>query len=245
VLGELSNFELKIAGFGACMIGGYPQKSGGLFEVACAGVEKRLSRPVISTLVSLGGFTAPRAERYLSRKIFSPVRPDYVIIQFGSTDAQCPVWPVRRQSSLSRGISSREPNCKSSGLGSFLRWEVASLVSYMKKSAPVTPLPEYIAVMERMVRACIAETVKPVVLSPFVFGSRYSTKSAIVFTSALQNLATAHKMILVNCPSELGSLGKTSVLLSDGFHLTPLGHRVIGDAIAEAIAVDARTMRGC
>jgi lysophospholipase L1-like esterase len=244
VLGELRNSDLKIAGFGACMISGYPHKSGGLFEVACAAVEKRLSRPVTSTVVSLDGFTAPRAEKYLSRKVLLPIRPDYVVIQFGSTDAVCPVRRVHRPSSSSRGLSSPKTNianhCKSSGLGSSLRWEVASLLGYLLKAPPVTALPEYIAAIERMVKTCIADTVKPVVLSPFVYGSRYSTKSAIAFTVALQNLAMAHKMILVDCPNELGALLKTSVLLSDGFHLTPLGHRVIGEAIAEAIAVDAR-----
>ena len=35
---------LRIAGFGACMITGYPHKGGGLFEVACSLVEKGRSR---------------------------------------------------------------------------------------------------------------------------------------------------------------------------------------------------------
>jgi hypothetical protein len=33
---------LTIAGFGACMIAGYPYQNGGLFEVACKFVENKL-----------------------------------------------------------------------------------------------------------------------------------------------------------------------------------------------------------
>jgi hypothetical protein len=65
----MSGLPLRIAGFGACMITGYPHKGGGLFEIACGLIEKGLSRPVESTIVSLGGFPAPRAEKYLKHKI--------------------------------------------------------------------------------------------------------------------------------------------------------------------------------
>src|SRR5579872_6260303 len=82
--------SLKIAGFGACMITGYPHEGGGLFETACGLVEKRLSRPVQSTVVSLGGFPAPRAAKYLRKKLFN-FNPQYVVIQLGATDAQCPI----------------------------------------------------------------------------------------------------------------------------------------------------------
>jgi hypothetical protein len=44
------------------MITGYPHKRASMLEVACGLVEKRLARPVLS-IVSLGGFPAPRAEK--------------------------------------------------------------------------------------------------------------------------------------------------------------------------------------
>ena len=53
-----------------------------MFEVACGLVEKRLARPVLSIIVSLGGFPAPRAEKYLKRKVFN-FNPKYIVIQFG------------------------------------------------------------------------------------------------------------------------------------------------------------------
>src|ERR1700758_385956 len=81
---------LRVAGFGACMITGYPHEGGGMFETACGFVERRLSRPVQSAIFSLGGFPAPRAEKYLRKRVFD-FNPQYVVIQFGATDAQCPI----------------------------------------------------------------------------------------------------------------------------------------------------------
>src|ERR1700680_417343 len=65
---------LTIAVFGACMIAGYPYENGGLFEVACGFVEKRLSRSVQSKIITLGGLTAPRAIKHLERRVFSSSR---------------------------------------------------------------------------------------------------------------------------------------------------------------------------
>jgi lysophospholipase L1-like esterase len=239
----LGNSDLKIAGFGACMISGYPHKTGGLFEIACARVEKRLGRPVICKLVSLDGFTAPRAEKHLPRMVLG-FDPDYVVIQFGSSDAHCPVPRVHRKSA-SRGLvsSTRElklaNHSQPSGLISSLRWEIVSLIGYLLKIDPETALPEYVAVIERMATLCISQRATPVVLSPFVFGSRYSMRSAIAFTKELQDhLTQIHGVLLVNCVSALGAFARTSVLQRDGIHLSQLGHRVVGEAIAAVIASD-------
>jgi hypothetical protein len=61
-----------------------------MLDVACTSIEKQLTRPVRSLVVSLGGFPAPRAEKYLKRKVLD-FKPHFVVIQFASTDAQCPI----------------------------------------------------------------------------------------------------------------------------------------------------------
>jgi lysophospholipase L1-like esterase len=225
------------------MISGYPHKTGGLFEIACARVEHDLGRSVMSKLVSLDGFTAPRAEKYIARSIRG-FDPAYVVIQFGSSDAHCPVPRLHRKS-VSRGLvsSTRESelayHSQPSGLISSLRWEVVSLIGYLLKINPETALPEYIAAMERMATLCIAQSATPVVLSPFVFGSRFSTRSAIAFREELRDrLSPPRGILLVDCISALGAFAKTSVLQRDGIHLSQLGHRVVGEAIAAAIASD-------
>ena len=126
---------LKVAGFGACMITGYPHKGGGLFDVACGLTEKRLSRPVQSTIVSLGGFPAPRAEKYLKKKVFD-FNPQYVVIQFGPTDAQCPIRAGNRATDRCSELSADDNYKPSAALSyhgqsatllSLLRWQIASL----------------------------------------------------------------------------------------------------------------------
>jgi hypothetical protein len=72
------------------MITGHPHKGAGMFEVACGLVEKRLSRPVQSTIVSLSGFPAPRAAKYLKPKVFN-FHPQYIVIQYSSGLLTCSV----------------------------------------------------------------------------------------------------------------------------------------------------------
>jgi hypothetical protein len=183
------NSELRIVGFGACMISGYPHEAGGLFEVACGLIEKRLSRPVQSRTVSLGGFPSPRAAKYLKNKVLD-FNPDYVVIQFSSTDAQCPVRRKNRAAPTS-GLgpsksSSNNPSYhgKASTVVSPLRWEIASLIGYLRKIDPITPLASYIQAIEGMAEDCKAAGATPIVLSPFVYGSRYTMKNAITYTRA-------------------------------------------------------------
>jgi hypothetical protein len=241
------NAELRIAGFGACMITGYPHPSGGLFEIACRLIEAGLWRPVRSTIVSLGGFPAPRAQKYLRKALdFSP---DYVALQFGSTDAQCPIRPGNRPTdyrpspSTGQGLKPasdssyhRQPATRFSPL----RWKLASLIGYLRKIDPITPLPLYVAAIERMVKECRSAGATPVVLSPFVYGSQYTMRIAMAYTTALRDLAEVQDMILIDCMRVLEGLPKPLILQHDGFHLSQVGHHVFGQTIAESIVADAK-----
>ena len=239
----LSNSELRIAGFGACMISGYPHKAGGLFEIACGSIEKLLLRTVQSTVVSLGGFPAPRAEKYLARRVLE-FNPDYVVIQFASTDAQCPIRKANRSISTHGNLSLSKPGSDSSfqsepsTLFSPFRWGIASLFGYLLNLDPITPLALHVAAIEKMGKDCRAAGAIPVVLSPFVYGSRYTMRNAITYTNALQDLSEARDMIFIDCLHVLSRLPKRQVLQNDGFHLSLVGHRVVGRAIARSIVAD-------
>ena len=236
------------------MITGYPHEGAGMFEIACELVEKRLSRPVQSTIVSLGGFPAPRAEKYL-KKVFD-FNPQYIVIQFGATDAQCPIRarsrPNNRCSELSNdGNSESSAALRTKRTTSYfdyrdqpttalshLRWQLSALIGHLRKIEPVTPLSSYIASIERMVVECLSAGIKPVVLSPFVYGSRYTMRNAISYTNALHERLRAGDGILVDCVAALAKFPKSSILQHDGFHLSRAGHDLIGEAIAQAIVTD-------
>src|SRR5262249_34431836 len=149
----------------------------------CELIKKRLSRPVLSRIVSLGGFPTPRAEKYLKKKVLN-FDPDYVVVQFSSTDAQCPIWRKNRAAPTS-GPGTPENNsnrpsyhAQASTVLSPLRWEIASLIGYFLKLDPITPLASYIPAIERIAEGCKAAGATPIVLSPFMYGSRYTMKNA-------------------------------------------------------------------
>jgi hypothetical protein len=182
---------LKIAGFGACMIGGFPHESGGLLEVACALVEKELSRSVARTILTLHSFTAPRAEKFLKSRI-APLNPDYVIVQFGSTDVARPIRSKRRSSGA---VSKERTVYHTPNAFTIFRWHMQSLVGFVWKTAPRTSLSSYIVAIEHMVNDCIWAEITPVVLSPFVFGSHHSLKNAADYTDALRDLHSRYLLI--------------------------------------------------
>jgi hypothetical protein len=78
---SLNHVPLRIAGFGACMITAYPQKSAGFFNVACTRISDELACSVESKTFGFGGFPTPRAEEFLEPKVIG-CAPNYIIIQF-------------------------------------------------------------------------------------------------------------------------------------------------------------------
>jgi lysophospholipase L1-like esterase len=232
------------------MITGYPHEGSGLFEVACGLIEQQLSRSVQSTVVSLGGFPAPRAAKYLKKNVFD-FNPQYIVIQFGATDAQCPIRagsrPTDHRSSLAASKHSRPDatlamasyHSQPATALSPLRWQIASLIGHLRKLEPITPLSAYIAAIEQMADQCRSVGVKPVVLSPFIYGSGYTMRKAIPYLDALHELhARAGEIILIDCVSLLADFPKSKVLQHDGFHLSRLGHNLVGEAIGKAIVQD-------
>ena len=240
------------------MITGYPHEDAGMFEVACGLVERRLSRPVQSTIVSLGGFPAPRAEKYLKKKLFE-FNPQYIVLQFGATDAQCPIRGEGSSPTDHRSTSGTNSN-SSPGTAeraasyhgrpatalSPLRWQLASVIGLLRMIEPITPLSSYIAAIERMVNDCRLAGIKPVVLSPFVYGSRYTMRGAISYVDALKELhSRAEDMVFVDCMRVLADFSKSRILQHDGFHLSRVGQNLVGKAIANSIVEDIVTGRTC
>jgi hypothetical protein len=232
------------------MITGYPHEGGGLFDVACGVVKERLARPVQSTVVSLGGFPAPRAEKYLSKKLFA-FNPDYIIIQLGATDAQCPIRAASRPTDHRPNGENSETNAAQSMASyhaqpatvlSHLRWQVASSIGQIRRIEPITPLPSYVAAIEHMIDECRSVHVRPVILSPFAYGSRYTSKRAMAYVDALHGLhARASDIVFVDCFRLLAKFPKIRILQHDGFHLSRLGHSLVGEAVGQAIVRDFST----
>jgi hypothetical protein len=98
-----------------------------------------------------------------------------------------------------------------------LQSEVAVLIGYAWKIGPTTPMTSYVATMERMVKACRSAGATPVVLSPFIYGSRYTMRKChSLYRDALRDLAKMQDMILVDCPDAPANSAKilTSAFIS-------------------------------
>jgi len=244
---------LRIAGFGGCLISGYPNKAPSLFEVACDVVQQELSIPIQRKLISLHGRTAPRAEKYLSQVLTE--NPQFVLFQFGASDVVCAV----RQNSASamtskrssRSIASRgESSSKREVANSIppyselraVRWEITSLVAAIRKLEPVTPLASYNAAMKRMIDSCLTAGAVPVILSPAVFGHRYVARRAVSFGEALSKIvADRPNTVFIDCLCILKDYHKSLVLLGDGVHLTEFAQELIGKAAGGAIVAHLRS----
>jgi hypothetical protein len=216
------------------MIGGYPHDKGSMLEVACSSIEKQILRTVSSTVVSLGGFSAPRAEKFLRQKVLG-LNPHYVVIQFASTDAQCPVRKSNRPASSSSQRSAFSYHRRPVTMLSLLRWEIITLIGRLRKLTPINPLPSHIAAIMRMTAECKSAGITPVVLSPFLYGSRYTTANAFSYVKAVHDLAEAEGFLFVDCMRVLRARPKREILQHDGFHLSEIGQEMVGQAIADLI----------
>ena len=231
--------KIRITGLGACMIGGYPHDTGSFYDLACEDIAARCDVEVQRHVHSLGGFPAPRAAKYLAKKVL-PEKPDYVVIQLASLDALCPVR--KGPSSSARGSSFDGPSAvqvKSASLTSRMRWLVASVLGVVLHLEPTTPLPQLLEVMDFMIQQCLDQRATPVIIGPFVYGSMYSMRNGLRYADALRTLAAKRAgAIFVDATPSLRRFSKTRTLQADGFHLSKLGHALVAEQVASAVARD-------
>ena len=233
--------KLKVSGFGACMISGYPHKGDGFFKLACDQIESSAGVSIIRNEQSCGGFPAPRAAKFLQKRVLDK-RPDFVVIQLGSLDALCSVRHSIGGGSLGDASATKKSNKSATvqdapaTFRSRPRWFLATIIGFAFSLAPVTPLSLYLLTMEDVIDRCLAAGATPIVLTPFVYGSYYSMRSGIKYAEALKVLI-ARKMgvSVIDAISLLRAYPKREVLLHDGFHLSAKAHSLIAAEITREI----------
>lgn len=198
----------------------------GGFSRLLVGLLKRLlpgqCNHILSHTVSLARFTAPRAQKYLKQRVFK-FEPNYVVIQFGTTDAQCffrvqnrPIYDAVKSNDVLADAVPRAPTVFSRA-----RWEMASLKGFLLGVDAVTPLSSYTEAIRNMAYDCTSVEITPVVLSPFIFGRRHSMGNAVLYTNALHELhLKAQPMIFIDCVRLLSKFPISKILLNDGVHLS-------------------------
>lgn len=230
--------SITISGFGACMIGGFPDIAESFMKVACRLIEENLSRCANCSVLSLPGFPAARAKKHISR--ITHRAPNYVVFQFGSTDVSSQLMPSKKTPSKKtpkHGAPSKHFVAPTPL--TLVRWHASSLAGCFLKPAPASDLSSYLSAHEDMISECQAVGATPVVLSPFVFGTRHSMNSAIKYSQALGGLCrTMDAVIFIDCVELLSHVPRSRILLCDAMHLSELGHQLVGRAVGEAVVAD-------
>jgi len=220
--------SLKIFGFGACMVAGYPFPQE--FSFFSRLVEELAAvRSVDAKVVSLSGFLIDRARRHLAAKVLSH-HPDYVVVQFGSSDAIAELQRYLRRrlgrlrkASARKGLSAAANNpspVRAASLAFSVRWRVKGLIARWLRVPPRTPRQVYRQSVAAIASEIIASGGKPIILTPFLFGDSYSNEFGAQYAADVENLGRELGFAVVNSQQVLRQYPACEVLLADGFHLS-------------------------
>ena len=230
-----------IRGFGACMIGGFPHRQeDSFFHHAVERLRQETGQDIVDSLFTMGGFPVTRVPRHFHARCLA-AEPDIVVLQFGSSDL---VVPVRHRPQASSSISvQRHVSARRATALDRLNWQVRSLIGDGLRLTPVTPPDKYLETMLLLTQTLVEHQVIPVVLSPFVFGSRRSDRLARDCGVRLQqSLAALPFAFYVDAYAALDGKPRERMLLRDGAHLSLAGQQVVAETLYPTLKnlVDSR-----
>lgn len=214
------------------MLGGYPHRpEDSFFQLALEHLREESTCQITSSSYTLGGFPITRVPAHLTPRCLN-AKPSIVVIQFASSDL---IVPLRRKRTIQMSGSHSAPRKVSSEpprLMNRLIWQVQGLVGDGLQLKPITPPPVYLETMGQITRTFLDHGVTPVVLSPFVFGGRRSNRFAHECSLGLQeSLGNSPQTVFVDAYAALARHPRHRTLLSDGTHLSLLGHRIVASAL--------------
>jgi lysophospholipase L1-like esterase len=243
----------RVDGFGACMISGYPHlPEESFFSCFRELLEADLKAPVPHSTLSLGGFPISRVAKQLKKAIIG--HPDFLLVQFGSTDITVSLkysllsrlgnqfhFSVKRPDSRSRSKSkSKAPTHMEPFRSSLARQSFELLKSGICRILSVEPIhggaSVYRESMEEICSGAYSGGAVPILLAPFPHGDRVSDSWARRYRDILEEIARIHHCIFVDTYRGLCDIPKEDLLLEDKLHLSLFGHRLVGKLIHEAAA---------
>jgi len=216
------------------MIGGFPHRQEDSFlHLAVERLRRETKHHIVDSLFTMGGFPITRVPKHLQARCLA-VRPDIVVLQFGSSDL---IVPVRRHhhhgssTPVHHNVSARLPN-----LLDRLKWRLLSALGDGFNLPPATPPEIYLATVTQLARTLIEHQVTPVVMSPFVFGARRSDRIARDCAGRLQqSLSALPKAVYVDAYGVLDRQPRRRMLLRDGSHLSLAGQQVVAEVLFPAL----------
>lgn len=204
-----------------------------------------LHRPVEAKVVSLAGFPIDRARKHLAKQVLRH-QPDYVIVQFGTTDAIAALQKFLadklrrgRQPQKNQGLRGGEEiriSGRRANTLDMVRWSVKAVLARWLGVPPRTSLEVYKQSLSAIAKEIMASGARPIVLTPFRFGDRWSAHYGEQFAAAARELASSLGFAVINGPEVLRPYPLREILLANGYHLSAMGHEIIGQALLRKIS---------
>jgi lysophospholipase L1-like esterase len=233
---------MKVVGFGACMIAGYPLgEENSFFTLLVNRLRNDWKTQIDTEVISLGGFPLNRAKKYFESKVLR-TNPDVIIMQFASADVHmqlrthmAKIWLVLKRLDNAKSIITDT----NTGLQQF-SWNPKKYILYvlkfilcrMLKAEPVnTSIDEIRNYVDEIAKKCIDNNIRLILLSHFVQADMAQNYWAKRYATEIQNIASRHNILFIDCHQTLSRFKKKYILLSDGFHLSKKGHQVVMQAI--------------
>jgi lysophospholipase L1-like esterase len=202
-------------------------------------------RPIEAKLVSLSGFPIERARNHVAKKVLSH-HPDYVVVQFGSTDAIAALrrfvlerLGMGRKPAVERGLAAptnRPEIWREANTLDVARWFVRGTVARCLGVPSRTPREVYRQSMSAIASELLAGGATPLILTPFRFGDAWSDHYSEQFAQDVEQLAETMGFVAVNGQKALRQYPARKVLLANGYHLSAFGHEVIAKELFRAIS---------
>ena len=212
------------------MIGGFPHRQeDSFFHHAIERLRLETAHNIIDSLFTFGGFPVTRVPKHLKNRCLA-AHPDIVVLQFGSSDLVVPLRH-RHHGSRDRQVSKQPPTRLDQ-----MKWSLRSGLGNALRLTPVTPPEVYLETVTQLARTLLEHQVIPVVLSPFVFGSRRSDRIARDCAGRLkESLSASPKAVYVDAYAALDRQPRRRMLLRDGSHLSLAGQQVVADVLFPAL----------
>lgn len=238
-----SNESIRIAGYGACMIKGFPHPEGSSFFAHFLRLLDHAENiPVESEIFSFGGFPIERAGKFVRR--VTNYSPHIAILQFGSTNLTVSLnkhfLPRRFRNISVMGGGDKNAPMSLDGFQSTKGRQLIELVKFqlcrmMRIQPDYGGTSEYINSMRDICSRLSSASITPIILSPFPHGDRVSDYWSRNYSDALAEYSEVNRFCFIDACSELRSVPKEKLLLSDKLHLSTLGHRLLGELIFERV----------
>ena len=233
---------MKIVGFGACMLRGYPLgEKYSFFSLLTDQMEKSSRVPIEKSIVPLDGVPLIRAIKYFESKILS-LNPDVLILQFGNQDVSVQLGKYLRNKfkpvSVLEDVVSK--NFKSQldikpyevklsiSIMLFLKYAIGRAFNIGPTNGA---LEESANAVVKISKICNENRIKLVVLSSFPSNDFLHNLYGRYYAFMLNSLSTKHNYVFVDLHEILKRYDNSHILLSDGCHLSILGHKIVMQAV--------------